>query len=72
MYPRQQGQGIYIPLPGFSPGYPGYPSGGSTDRRLERLERQVERLDRQVDRLNRRLERIERRLGIGEGGYGQY
>lgn len=65
MYPRQQG--IYIPLPGFSPGYPGYPSGGSTDRRLERLERQVERLDRQVDRLNRRLERIERRLGISEG-----
>lgn len=65
MYPLQQG--IYIPLPGFSPSYPGYPSGGSTDRRLERLERQVERLDRQVDRLNRRLERIERRLGISEG-----
>ncbi|MGX1433353.1 putative nucleic acid-binding Zn-ribbon protein [Cytobacillus horneckiae] len=66
MYYRQQP--TFIPVPGFPPGS----GGGSTNRRLERLENQVQRLEQQNDRIERRLERvdrrldrIERRLGIG-------
>lgn len=58
MYYRQQGQGFYIPIPGFQG-----QGGGNIDQRLDRLERQVERLDRRYDRLNRRLQRVERQLG---------
>ncbi|MEW8969574.1 MAG: hypothetical protein AB2411_03055 [Mesobacillus sp.] len=67
---RQQGQGLYIPLPGLpgggggfpGGGYPGggYPGGGQIDR----LERQIQRLNNQLDRLERRVDRIERRLGL--------
>jgi hypothetical protein len=72
---RQQGQGLYIPIPGLpgggggfpGGGYPGggYPGGGGQfDNRLDRLERQVQRLSNQIDRLDRRVDRIERRLNI--------
>lgn len=67
---RQQGQGLYIPIPGLpgggggfpGGGYPGggYPGGGQ----LDRLERQIQRLNNQLDRLERRVDRIERRLGF--------
>ncbi|ESU30977.1 hypothetical protein G3A_19350 [Bacillus sp. 17376] len=67
---RQQGQGLYIPIPGLpgggggfpGGGYPGggYPGGGQ----LDRLERQIQRLNNQLDRLERRVDRIERRLGL--------
>lgn len=68
---RQQGQGLFIPLPGVpGGGFPGGPgggfSGGQFEQRLNRLERQVERLNNQIDRLDRRIDRIERRLGIRE------
>lgn len=69
---RQQGQGLYIPLPGVpgGGGFPGGPGGGfpggQFEQRLNRLERQVERLNNQIDRLDRRIDRIERRLGIRE------
>lgn len=62
MYPRQQGQGLFFPIPG-TPGFPGG-GGGNVDRRLDRLEREVTRLNRQTERLNRRVDRIERRLGL--------
>ncbi|WP_286180964.1 hypothetical protein [Bacillus sp. ISL-37] len=72
---RQQGQGLYIPIPGLpgggggfpGGGYPGggYPGGGGQfDQRLDRLERQVQRLSNQIDRLDRRVDRIERSLNI--------
>lgn len=70
---RQQGQGLYIPLPGIpGGGYPGggYPGGGfpggggNFDQRLNRLERQIERINNRLDRLDRRVDRIENRLGI--------
>ncbi|MFT9598940.1 hypothetical protein [Mesobacillus sp.] len=80
---RQQGQGLYIPIPGLpgggggfpGGGYPGggYPGGGGQfDQRLDRLERQVQRLSNQIDRLDRRVDRIERRLNIRDNDQSFY
>ena len=55
---RQQGQGQF---------FPGFPGGGNTNQRLDRLERQLDRLDRQLNQLERRVDRIERRFGLGQG-----